>query len=138
VENKGLTASVHFRRAAPADRLDIEQTVRTAVYQAGGLFRLSAGRKVWEIMPRSGWHKGMAVEWINSHLRREGEKTLSIYLGDDSSDEDAFSSMPDGITVKVGSALPTLAAFRLPDPAAVDEFLSWLALRGPNTRSMNA
>jgi len=130
VEFKGLTASVHFRRAAAADRENIENTVRAAVGPAGGLFRLNAGRKVWEIMPRSGWNKGTAVEWIDGHLRgRVEEKALTIYLGDDSSDEDAFAAITDGITVKVGVAPPTLAAHRLPDPAAVHEFLLWLAVR---------
>jgi len=129
VEYKGLTASVHFRRAA-ADPADIEDTVRAAVCRAGGRFRLNLGHKVWEIMPRSGWHKGMAVEWINRQLRRgNDEKMLSLYLGDDSADEDAFSAMPDGITVKVGNESPTLAAHRLPGPEAVDEFLRWLAFR---------
>ena len=77
VEIKGLTASVHFRRAA-ADPADIEDTVRTAVCQAGGRFRLNLGHKVWEIIPRSGWHKGMAVEWINRQLRRGNENVVAL------------------------------------------------------------
>jgi trehalose-phosphatase len=130
VEFKGLSASVHFRRAATADRLAIEETVRAVVCRAGGLFRLNPGRKVLEIMPRSGWHKGMAVCWINRHLsHQDGENLLSIYVGDDSSDEDAFSVMPDAITVRVGSVPLTLAAHQLPDPAAVYEFLLWLAFQ---------
>ena len=130
IEFKGLTASVHFRRAAPQDYLAIEETVRAGICRASGLFRLSTGRKVFDIMPRSGWHKGMAVRWINRHLREQtGESALSIYVGDDTSDEDAFSVMPDAITVKVGSVPLTLAAYQLPDPAAVHEFLLWLAVQ---------
>jgi len=130
VEFKGLTASVHFRQAAPADHLEIEDTVRAAVCRASGLFRVNPGRKVFEIMPRSGWHKGMAVCWINRHLSHQpGENILSIYLGDDTGDEDAFSVMPEAITIKVGIAPLTLAAYRLPGPAAVHEFLFWLAFQ---------
>lgn len=130
IEYKGLTASVHFRQAAPGDRLAIEETVRAAVCHTGGLFRLNTGRKVFEIMPRSGWHKGMAVRWINHHLSETARKTvLSIYVGDDTSDEDAFSMMPDAITVKVGIVPLTLATYQLPDPAAVHEFLLWLAFQ---------
>jgi trehalose 6-phosphate phosphatase len=81
-------------------------------------------------MPRSGWHKGMAVRWINRQLSQEdGETVLSIYVGDDSSDEDAFSVMPDAITVKVGIVPLTQAAYQLPDPTAVHEFLLWLAFQ---------
>lgn len=130
IEFKGLTASIHFRRAAPQDHLAIEETVRAAICRASGLFRLSAGRKVLEIMPRSGWHKGMAVQWIHHHLKEHfREADLSIYVGDDTSDEDAFSVMPDAITVKVGTVPLTLAAYQLPDPAAVHEFLLWLAFQ---------
>lgn len=130
VEFKGLTASVHFRQAAAADRPHIEDTVRAVVGRAGGLFRLNPGRKVFEIMPRSGWHKGMAVWWINRHLNHQDrEDILSIYVGDDSSDEDAFSVMPDAITIKVGIVPLTLAGYQLPDPAAVHEFLLWLAFQ---------
>ncbi len=130
VEYKGLTASVHFRRAAAADRPEIEDSVRAALCRVGGLFRLNLGRKVLEVMPRSGWHKGMAVCWINRHLCQENpNEILSIYVGDDSSDEEAFSVLPDAITIRVGVAPLTLAAHQLPDPAAVHEFLLWLAFQ---------
>ena len=95
------------------------------VARHGELFRVNSGRKVFEIVPRTDWHKGAAVRWINSHL---GEKpTLTIYLGDDATDEDAFSVLPDAITVKVGGSPATCARYRLPDPPAVHEFLLWLA-----------
>jgi trehalose 6-phosphate phosphatase len=52
-----------------------------------------------------------------------------IYLGDDTTDEDAFGVLPEAITIRVGAAPATRARFQLPDPAAVCEFLSWLASR---------
>jgi len=124
-EYKGLTASVHYRLAADADVAEIQAIVYAAVARHGGLFRVSPGRRVLEIVPRTDWHKGAAVRWINSHLA--GTPMLSIYLGDDTSDEDAFSVLPDAVTIKVGLAGPTCARYRLPDPAAVHEFLLWLA-----------
>jgi trehalose-phosphatase len=125
VECKGLTASVHYRLAAEADWTQIRQTVYAATARNGALFRVNPGRKVFDIVPRTNWHKGAAVEWINGHL---GEKdVLTVYLGDDASDEDAFCILPDAVTVKVGAAVPTCARYRLPGPAAVHEFLLWLA-----------
>lgn len=129
VEFKGLTASIHFRQAAASDRATIEDTVHAAVAPAGDLFRVSPGRKVFEIMPRTDWHKGSAVHWINSHLG--AEDVLTVYLGDDTSDEDAFQILPDAVTVKVGPAPVTCAKYTLPDPAAVHEFLLWLAIQEP-------
>jgi trehalose-phosphatase len=127
VEFKGLTASIHYRRVAEPDRPAIETAVRSAVARVGDLFRLNPGRKVFEILPRTGWHKGQAVRWINDHLG--DEKVLSVYLGDDTSDEDAFCILPDAVTVRVGPARATCARHRLPGPGAVHEFLLWLAIQ---------
>lgn len=128
VEFKGLTASVHYRLAADADRAAIEQIAYAAVARHGGLFRISPGRKVFDIVPRTNWHKGAAVEWINGHLG--AKDLLTVYVGDDTSDEDAFAVLPDAITIKVGTAPATCARYRLPGPSAVHEFLIWLAHHG--------
>ena len=129
VEHKGLTASIHYRQAAETDVPEVEDAVRAMVARNGAAFRMNRGRKVFEIVPRSDWHKGAAVHWINNHLSERPE--LSIYFGDDSTDEDAFCALPDAITVKVGSASETCARYRLPDPAAVHTFLQWLANQQP-------
>jgi len=125
VECKGLTASVHYRRAGNADRAQIQQTVYAAIARNGALFRVNPGRKTFDIVPRTNWHKGEAVEWINGRLG--GKEVLTLYLGDDTSDEDAFCVLHDAVTIKVGPAAPTCARYRLPGPAAVHEFLLWLA-----------
>src|ERR1700674_471181 len=128
VEYKGLTASVHYRMAGTADVPEIQSAVYEAVARTIALFRVNPGRKVLEILPRTNWHKGAAVRWIN---RKLGEKpAFSIYVGDDTSDEDAFGVLPDAITIKVGGPPVTSAArYQLPDPAAVHEFLLWLAMQ---------
>lgn len=124
VEDKGLSASVHYRQATKADVPAIQAAVHAAIARYGALFRVNPGRKVFDIVPRTDWNKGAAVCWINSHLSET--PALSIYLGDDATDEDAFSVLPDGVTIKVGAA-PTCARYRLPDPTAVLAFLVWLA-----------
>jgi len=125
VEPKGLTASVHYRLAAERDRAEIERIVYASAARYGELFRVNPGLKVFEIVPWTDWHKGKAVQWINQHL---GENDmLTVYLGDDVSDEDAFCMLPEAITIKVGTLAETCARFRLPGPTAVHEFLTWLA-----------
>jgi trehalose 6-phosphate phosphatase len=127
VEDKGLSASIHYRGAAEADVPAIEDAVRYAVAAAGAWFRTQPGSKSIEIVPRTGWHKGAAVQWINRHLGENG--LLPIYLGDDYSDEDAFAVLGDGVTVKVNGAIATCARYRVPDPDAVYQFLLWLESR---------
>lgn len=124
VEYKGLTTSVHYRQAPPANARDIERIVEVVVAPSVSPFFLDAGQMVLEIMPRNEWHKGAAVCWINS--RTAGRGALSIYIGAERTSETAFRQLSDGITVCVGEALWTSARFYLPDPGGVREFLAWL------------
>lgn len=125
VESKGLTASVHYRQAAEPDRDGIQKTVYAVTARSGALFRVHPGRKTFDIVPRTSWHKGAVVQWINRQLGQTNP--LTVYLGDDDSDEEAFSVLPDAVTIKVGAAPLTCARHQLPDPVAVREFLLWLA-----------
>lgn len=135
VENKGLTVSIHYRGAAVRELAKVEATVRALVSEAAQSFVVRPGKMAFEIVPQTGWHKGSAVLWINQHLG--GGKVLSIYLGDDTSDEDAFGALPEGITVKVGSFTITAARYCLTDPPAVHEFLIWLANHVPARATEN-
>lgn len=126
VEFKGLTASIHYRQVAESDPPTVEEAVRAAVVRAGDLFRLNPARKVFEIMPRTGWHKGAAVRWIDERLG--GDEVLPVYLGDDTADEEAFRILPEAVTVRVGARRAICARYSLPDPAAVQEFLLWLGI----------
>jgi trehalose 6-phosphate phosphatase len=125
VENNGLTASVHYRQA-PWERVpEIQEVVRAAVALYEPMFLVSHGRKVFEIVPATNWNKGSAVQWINQQLG--GRRVLSIYAGDDTADERAFRTLADAVTIKVGALPETDARYRLPDPAALHEFLAQLA-----------
>jgi trehalose-phosphatase len=127
VEDKGLTTSIHFRQAVEGDVPAIEQAVRASVAASGSWFRLGTGREVFEIVPRTDWHKGAAVKWIMRNLREDG--CLPIYAGDDNSDEDAFAVLPDGVTIRVGGQPATCAHYSVPGPAEVYRFLVWLESR---------
>jgi trehalose 6-phosphate phosphatase len=124
VEYKGLTTTIHYRQAAVGEIGKIETTVQAAVEEAAISFRTASSKMAIEVVPRTGWHKGKAAVWINQHL---GGKPLSVYLGDDETDEDAFRALPDGITVRVGNSSATSARYRVADPPAVHEFLTRLA-----------
>ncbi len=125
VEYKVLTTSAHYRNVAAADRGRVEQAVLEAIAPADGLFRLGSGKMLWEILPKTDWNKGAAVRWILDRVGGDG--MVSIHFGDDRTDEDAFRALPDGLTFKVGCAEPTDARCRVSGPAAVEEFLEWLA-----------
>ena len=124
VENKVLSASVHFRRARATSLPEIRQIVEDAVVFDGNPFEITEGRKVLEIRPRVGWDKGMAVRWIQQASGHPA--ALPLYIGDDSTDEDAFLALPEGITIAIGKARETAAQYFLDRQDLVPEFLRWL------------
>jgi len=108
VENKGLSLSVHYRLV----RRDKEGTVAeifhevTSPWLSDGKIRVTSGKKVWEVRPPIDWHKGKAVETIIKEKRSflKSEQLLTIYLGDDTTDEDAFKIIhrPQGWSIFIG------------------------------------
>jgi len=91
----------------------------------GNPFHVTEGRKVLEIRPSVDWDKGMAVRWIQQASAHPN--ALPIYIGDDSTDEDAFLALPQGITVSVGKCRETSAQYFLERQELVPEFLLWLS-----------
>jgi trehalose-phosphatase len=124
VEPKGLTASIHFRRVAPAEVNQVVEIVKEVALNQRRLFRLTTGKMVCEICPRVNWHKGAAARWIRDRLGYPDP--LAIYLGDDDTDENAFADLRQDLTVKVGPAMLTLAHYHLADSREVRKFLRWL------------
>jgi len=124
VENKVLSASVHYRRAPTGKMREIHQAINSVVTSSGGQFQMSPGLQVYEIRPRVRWHKGKAVAWIREALAKRNP--LAVYVGDDVTDEDAFLALPEGITVSVGSAQQTSARYYLEDQGSLQQFLAWL------------
>ena len=124
VENKVLTTSVHFRRAERGSLDEIRKTVHAELAFSERIFRVTRGLQVIEIRPRVDWNKGTAVRWIQQVSG--SANTLSLYVGDDDTDEDAFAALPEGVTVRVGHAKGTAARYYLDDQRSVTHFLSWL------------
>jgi trehalose-phosphatase len=123
VEYKGLTVSVHYRLAEPGAPEEVRRIMHTTLAAASYPFVLTAGPQVFEIRPRVYWTKGDAAKWIAQQLGRAD--TLTVYVGDDAADEDAFAALPGAITVKVGGSGETAAKYRVEGPAEVRKFLEW-------------
>jgi trehalose-phosphatase len=128
VENKGLTASVHYRavpltHVGELNRLVGEISMR---YIDRKIVRLTRGKKVIEIRPNIDWNKGHAVKWLLKNIAKK--RATSVYVGDDVTDEDVFKVLETGITVKVSddARTKTHAHYFVNNPTEVRFFLQWL------------
>jgi trehalose-phosphatase len=100
VEDKGLTASVHFRMVDANDLGNFFHLFNLTAKTYENLFRITSGKKVFEIRPLHAWNKGDAVAWIMDTL---GGDRMPLYVGDDITDVDAFRAVRErGISVSVG------------------------------------
>lgn len=101
VERKPLTMTFHYRRAEDeVEALEMLEAVAARARHEGLVARF--GRKVLELRPPIGAHKGTAV----AHLLGERGLERALYAGDDTTDLDAFNAVQGlelGVRVAVAS-----------------------------------
>ncbi len=124
IEYKGLTTSLHYRGASLATRVALERLLRSFIPPDDPRIEVREGKMVHEIRPRVAWDKGRAVVWIRDRLGQGG--ALPIVVGDDMTDENAFTAFDDAITICVDPERPTAASYRLESPDDVRAFLGWV------------
>lgn len=108
VENKGFSASVHYRNLKAPYRRGFFSGMRTLMPGADKRLRWNRGHKVFELLPRGAVHKGGAVERLAARLGGP----LVMAVGDDLTDEDMFKALNGrGITVRVGRRHGSAAGF---------------------------
>lgn len=126
IETKRYSLSVHYRlvdaRLIPTVERALDQILRRHP-----TLRKTHGKKVFEVRPRIDWNKGKAVQWLLAALGLEA--AVALYIGDDTTDEDAFRAVTDtGIGVLVANEpRPTAAIYGLKDPEEVGRFLERIA-----------
>jgi trehalose 6-phosphate phosphatase len=129
VERKKYAVTVHYRNADPGNTEMIREMTERAAAGFPGI-RKESGKMIVEIRPDIDWHKGKALEWILKKLDLWNDPGIfPVYLGDDITDEDAFSILHQkGLGIIVGShGGRTAAHFRLDDVTEVKGFLEWMA-----------
>jgi trehalose 6-phosphate phosphatase len=130
-ERKGPVIAVHVRGAAPEVTAAVEASVRA---QCPAGWEVVPGRRVFELRPEGLPNKGDAVRWLAD--QRAGAAVL--YVGDDTTDEDAFATLGSGdfpvlvdplagAIERGGTVLATQARYMLPSQASVAGLLAALA-----------
>ncbi|XP_057533493.1 probable trehalose-phosphate phosphatase J isoform X1 [Amaranthus tricolor] len=130
IEDNKFCMSVHFRNVSDEELDTLEEKVKT-VLEEHPHFQLTRGKKVLEIRPPIKWNKGHALEYLLESLGLAScNEVLPIYIGDDTSDEDAFeliNQKRQGYSIIVTS-IPreTWASHSLYDTTEVMLFLEYL------------
>lgn len=132
LENKTYALTCHVR-LVPDELAESALGTFEAIaepYLEVGTLRMLIGARAMELLPAADWHKGRAVDWIRRHVSRKvGQSVPVVYLGDDRTDEDAFTALQDDdFAVGVGRRPHShMIDARLSGPAAVGEFLELVA-----------
>ena len=116
LEDNRFSVSVHWRKCAPR-RDAIERVVDDVLASPpfAGALRKSEGKCVFELRPDVAWDKGSAVLYLLDMLRARDQAggadapeswyrgVLPVYVGDDTTDEDAFRALSryDAVSVLV-------------------------------------
>ncbi len=127
VQDKRMTISIHYRA------LD-EKFVQAFIsklhiildpYVNAKQISLLQGKKVAEIRPYKPWTKG---DFIHKFLaeRCKDQHPYVIYVGDDTTDEDAFQAIPEGLSIYVGKKTNSHAKFYLKNVDEVQRFMRYI------------
>jgi trehalose-phosphatase len=142
IEIKIASIALHTRGMEAAEASEIEEQAFHRWALMASTYDLECRRFNGGVELRAkGLHKGDALGTV---LSRQPEGTLTVYIGDDETDEDAFRVVRDhGVGIRVGEPTPrTLATEFLHDCREVKEFLeSWVentVEEGSGVKSGNA
>jgi trehalose 6-phosphate phosphatase len=139
VEHNKFCVSVHYRNCEPKWWGAVKDVVDRQVAGDRKRLKKAEGRKVFEVKPRVDWDKGKALSFLLGELDLqqrygyEDGQIMSLYFGDDHTDEDAFHELRGlkdecGVGVIVSTVpKPSNARFSVRDPAEVLVFLNKLA-----------
>jgi trehalose 6-phosphate phosphatase len=119
IEEKDQAFAVHYREVD--DEAETRERLSSWLNAMPEMLDAIWGKKVVELRPE-GLTKGTAVR----RIAEEHPECTPVYLGDDTTDEDAFAALKDmerdAVTVRIGEE-ETQADYRLAGPEEVVEYL---------------
>ncbi|HVU75611.1 MAG TPA: trehalose-phosphatase [Candidatus Paceibacterota bacterium] len=123
-ENKKYSVSFHYRNVAAQQVPEFMRIVKAILWPivARGRTEVLEQKKVIEIRVR-GANKGA---FVLAALKRLPKGALGIYVGDDTTDEDAFKALQDGITIRVGEKKESAAQYFVESQTEVVRLLEML------------
>jgi trehalose-phosphatase len=135
IEDKRLTASIHYRLLAPESRKKLKKIIGKETQIHKRLLIITEGKRVYELRPKLEWDKGRGILQLIQWLELEKAR-IKVYVGDDRTDEDAFKALEkDGLTILVGRRKDSFALYRFSGVDEVWKFLKALNSFSPLNKS---
>ncbi len=125
VERKRFAIAVHYREVADDHVGTLKKTFQEVAAQHSDL-RQSQGKKIHELHPDVEWDKGRAVQFLLEVLGCDEQGAFPVYVGDDTTDEDAFKALKSvglGVRVTDDPSIATAATYYLRNTDEVHQFL---------------
>jgi len=128
IERKKFSLAVHYRLIKDENLIQSLKTSLSGIATRFPLFKLTSGKKVFELRPSIDWHKGKAVQVITNEIYGNSPDSYPLYIGDDLTDEDAFRAIKGwGTGILVGNEVQsTFGDFSLKDTDEVRVFIEQL------------
>ncbi len=124
LEYKRLSLSLHYR-LVPAKNISKLKSIFMSIsmpYIKSGKVKLTRGKKVLEVRPPLSWDKGKVVKIIKNMTGKKN--TLTLFVGDDVTDEDAFKVLKKGdFSIRVIKKKSSKARYFLKSPNEVRRLL---------------
>ena len=124
IEDKGPAVTIHYRAVASPRQPAFCAGARRRLSALRKVARVTAGKKVYELLPGSAPDKADAFQhWLG----RNDPAAIPFYFGDESSDEavHAVARRLGGIAVAIGRTA-SRAEYGIGSPAQLAWFLEWL------------
>lgn len=122
LEDKHLSFTMHFRMADKEGKKLAKSIFKHVLSREfyNIPFKVLKGKEVIELAPFIDWDKGRAVHLI---LKNVPEGYMPIYIGDDLTDETAFSALNNqGLTIRIGRSKKTSARYYLKNQHEIYDF----------------
>lgn len=133
LEDKGATLIVRFGKVRRAKRAEAVAAIRGVLAPHIAASTLAVREKPidMDIRPHTDWHKGSVARLMAERIGENGASPLVLFIGDDTTDEDAFRTLTEGVTIRVGCTGPSGARYCLPSRRDVAPFLAALIRATP-------
>lgn len=133
IENKKNVLAFHYRLAKNKNKNKIKSILTAAAgpFLKEGSVKIRQGKEVLEVYPNNDWNKGKAMIWILQMYKALDsiKNPIIFYLGDDTTDKDAFKAVKGtGTSVFVGAPrlAPKIAQYYLNNTEETATFIDML------------